>query len=127
MGRAQDNGGGGRGKGGEGGFAPARRRLGTAWTGGRADDPGFLDHALAEVRAGIVVVSGTNGKTTTTKMLAAVLGPTGAPVLTNDTGGNFVRGVHLRRCSASCVAAAGLPADIAVLELDEAHALSSAG
>ena len=34
--------------------------------------PRFLTDALADVR-GIVVVSGTNGKTTTTKMLVAVL------------------------------------------------------
>ena len=38
-------------------------------------DPGFLAHALAGVEGGIVVVSGTNGKTTTTKMLVAVLRP----------------------------------------------------
>ena len=36
-------------------------------------DPGFLAHALGDVPGGIVVVSGTNGKTTTTKMLVALL------------------------------------------------------
>ena len=36
-------------------------------------DPRLLAHALSSVTDGIVVVTGTNGKTTTTKMLAAIL------------------------------------------------------
>ena len=36
-------------------------------------DPQLLAHALSGVTDGIVVVTGTNGKTTTTKMLAAIL------------------------------------------------------
>jgi UDP-N-acetylmuramoylalanine-D-glutamate ligase len=36
-----------------------------------------------------VVISGTNGKTTTTKMVATILGRR-YRVLTNDTGSNFV-------------------------------------
>src|SRR5699024_4597090 len=56
-------------------------------------DPGFLSHALSDVPGGIVVVSGTNGKTTTTKMLVAVLRAHGRQVFTNPTGSNFTRGV----------------------------------
>ena len=56
-------------------------------------DPGFLAHALADVRGGILVVTGTNGKTTTTKMLVAVLRAHGRTVFTNPTGSNFTRGV----------------------------------
>ena len=36
-------------------------------------DPRFLTHALADLSRGVVVVTGTNGKTTTTKMLVAIL------------------------------------------------------
>ena len=85
-------------------------------------DPGFLAHALADVPGGIVVVSGTNGKTTTTKMLVSVLRAHGRTVFTNPTGSNFTRGV-ISSLLAEMPLRGGLKADIAVLELDEAHAL----
>src|ERR1700710_1623505 len=83
--------------------------------------PGFLARRLARLEHGVVVISGTNGKTTTTKMVATVLAQR-YQVLTNDTGGNFVRG---------CITAVlqhsswlgRTPAEIAVFELDEAHAV----
>ena len=83
--------------------------------------PRFLPGRLARLRHGVVVVSGTNGKTTTTKMVATVLGQR-YRVLTNDTGGNFVRG-----CITAVVAQASWlgrsHAEVAVFELDEAHAV----
>ena len=85
-------------------------------------DPGFLAHALADVPGGIVVVSGTNGKTTTTKMLVALLRAHGRTVFTNPTGSNFTRGVISAMLSER-LHRGRLQADIAVLELDEAHAL----
>jgi UDP-N-acetylmuramyl tripeptide synthase len=67
------------------------------------------------------VVTGTNGKTTTTKMVANVLAQR-YRVLTNDTGSNFVRGAIT-----ATVEHAGwsgrLPYDVAVFELDEAWAV----
>jgi lipid II isoglutaminyl synthase (glutamine-hydrolysing) len=88
-------------------------------------DPGFLAHALAEVPRGIVVVSGTNGKTTTTKMLVAVLRAHGLSVFTNPTGSNFTRGV-ISSMLGELPLRGQLKADMAVLELDEAHALKFA-
>jgi UDP-N-acetylmuramyl tripeptide synthase len=88
-------------------------------------DPGFLAHALADVRGGIVVVSGTNGKTTTTKMLVAVLRAHGRTVFTNPTGSNFTRGV-ISSMLGELPLGGRLAADLAVLELDEAHALKFA-
>jgi UDP-N-acetylmuramyl tripeptide synthase len=88
-------------------------------------DPGFLAHALADVRGGIVVVSGTNGKTTTTKMLVAVLRAHGRTVFTNPTGSNFTRGV-ISSMLGELPLRGRLAADLAVLELDEAHALKFA-
>nr|WP_221935649.1 Mur ligase family protein [Janibacter cremeus] len=85
-------------------------------------DPAFLAHTLADVPGGIVVVSGTNGKTTTTKMLVAILRAHGKRVFTNATGSNFTRGV-ISAMLAEMPLRGGLEADIAVLELDEAHAL----
>jgi UDP-N-acetylmuramyl tripeptide synthase len=88
-------------------------------------DPGFLAHALAGVPGGIVVVSGTNGKTTTTKMLVAVLRAHGRTVFTNPTGSNFTRGV-ISSMLGELPLRGRLEADMAVLELDEAHALKFA-
>jgi lipid II isoglutaminyl synthase (glutamine-hydrolysing) len=85
-------------------------------------DPAFLGHALAGVPRGVVVVSGTNGKTTTTKMLVAILRQHGLRVFSNPTGSNFTRGV-ISSMLGEVPLSGRLQADIAVLELDEAHAL----
>ena len=85
-------------------------------------DPNFLRRTMADVSGGIVVVSGTNGKTTTTKMLVAILRAHGKRVFTNPTGSNFTRGV-ISAMLAELPLNARLHADLAVLELDEAHAL----
>jgi UDP-N-acetylmuramyl tripeptide synthase len=88
-------------------------------------DPAFLTHALADLSHGIVVVTGTNGKTTTTKMLVAILREHGLTVFTNPTGSNFTRGV-ISSMLAEIPLSGRLKADMAVLELDEAHALKFA-
>ena len=85
-------------------------------------DPGFLARTLSRLPRGVVVVSGTNGKTTTTKMVVQLLREQGLKVFTNRTGSNFVRGV-LASLLTEVDAAGNLDADIAVLELDEAHAV----
>lgn len=85
-------------------------------------DPKVLAHTLADLPGGILVVSGTNGKTTTTKMLVAVLRAHGQRVFTNPTGSNFTRGV-ISAMLAEIPLSGRLDADWAVLELDEAHAL----
>ena len=88
-------------------------------------DPDFLTHALADLPHGIVVVTGTNGKTTTTKMLVAILRQHGRKVFTNPTGSNFTRGV-ISSMLGELKLSGRLEADMAVLELDEAHALKFA-
>lgn len=85
-------------------------------------DPGFLARTLGRLPHGVVVVSGTNGKTTTTKMVVQLLRDQGLRVFTNRTGSNFVRGV-LASLLTQVDASGRLDADIAVLELDEAHAV----
>ncbi|MEV7604476.1 MurT ligase domain-containing protein [Paenarthrobacter sp. NPDC089322] len=85
-------------------------------------DPGFMQRTLASLPYGVAVVSGTNGKTTTTKMVVELLESQGLKVFTNRTGSNFTRGV-----AASLLGDVDwrgqLDADVAVLELDEAHAV----
>jgi UDP-N-acetylmuramyl tripeptide synthase len=83
--------------------------------------PAFLPRRLSRLEHGVIVVSGTNGKTTTTKMLATILAQR-YQVLTNDTGGNFVRGTITAVLSAASWRGR-LSADVAVFELDEAHAV----
>jgi UDP-N-acetylmuramyl tripeptide synthase len=79
---------------------------------GLAIAPNLLEALGAGRRS--AVVSGTNGKTTTTRLLAAALECSGVPVLTNATGSNMPAG-HV-------AALAGGPATApAVLEVDEAY------
>lgn len=82
--------------------------------------PDFLAQSLAKLPEGVIIITGTNGKTTSTKMLAHVLNGK-RKVLTNPTGSNFVRGVLSAIIHHSKMNGA-LDYDIAVLELDEAYA-----
>lgn len=104
--------------------ALARRGGGSALPGLVVEklDPGFLKRTLTSLPRGVVVISGTNGKTTTTKMVVQLLRASGLTVFTNPSGSNFTRGI-----AASLIEAVDdeghLDADIAVIELDEAHAV----
>ncbi len=79
---------------------------------GLAIDPRLLEHLAAGRR--VALVSGTNGKTTTTRLLAVALeGSLGSPA-TNATGSNMPAG-HV---TALAAAPSGAPA---VLEVDEGY------
>lgn len=84
-------------------------------------DPKYLSKVLGDLPKGVVVISGTNGKTTTTKMVVELLRSAGLKVYTNKTGSNFTRGV-IAGVLSELDDQHRLPVDIAVLELDEAHA-----
>ena len=56
-------------------------------------DPDFVARTLKNLPRGIAIISGTNGKTTTTKMVVELLEGQGLKVFTNRTGSNFTRGV----------------------------------
>jgi UDP-N-acetylmuramyl tripeptide synthase len=101
------------------------RRLGkgggTAAPGLVADriDPGLLGKIARRLPAGSVVVAGTNGKTTVSRMLADILQANGQQVAHNRSGSNLVRGVASALAAQSDVM--GRPAaDIGVIESDEA-------
>lgn len=81
----------------------------------------FLAQALRRLPEGVIIITGTNGKTTTTKLVAGLLEADGSRVLTNNTGSNFVRGIISLVVHKSSLSG-GLPFDIAVLEQDEAYA-----
>jgi lipid II isoglutaminyl synthase (glutamine-hydrolysing) len=81
--------------------------------------PRAIERLAGSVRDGVVVVTGTNGKTTTTKMIVAALEADGRRVVTNRTGSNLERGIVtalIDRASWRGV----MRADIAVFEADEA-------
>ena len=85
-------------------------------------DPKFIQRTLADLPQGVVIISGTNGKTTTTKIVVELLESVGLKVFTNRTGSNFSRGVAAALLDEVNIRGK-LDADIAVLELDEAWAV----
>ena len=105
--------------------AVAIRRLGrgggTAAPGviGNRIDPNLLDKLSRRLPAGTVVVAGTNGKTTTSRMLFDIIEAGGLHVIHNRSGSNLVRGVSAALAAQTSLL--GRPAgDLAVIESDEA-------
>ncbi len=82
--------------------------------------PGFLARALNNFPEGLVIVTGSSGKSTTTKMLVAVLRAHGMTVFTNPSTANISQG--LTSALLEQVSLTGhIDGDIAVLEMDEGH------
>ena len=76
--------------------------------------PGFIGRRAAQLPGGVVVVSGTNGKTTTASMIRTILRATGDPTVGNETGANLRQGV------AAALLRIPPRARTAVFEVDEA-------
>ncbi len=83
--------------------------------------PSYVGAMLNKLPEGVVIITGTNGKTTTTKMVVHLLKANGKKVLTNSTGSNLTRGIA-SSISQHAKISGKLPFDIAVLEIDEATA-----
>ena len=56
-------------------------------------DPDFIAAAASELAHGVVLVSGTNGKTTTARMLSDIVRATGWAPIHNRSGSNLERGI----------------------------------
>jgi UDP-N-acetylmuramyl tripeptide synthase len=82
-------------------------------------DPHLARKLTDGLPQGVILVTGTNGKTTTTKLIAAALEANGERVLTNSTGSNLKRGI-----TSALIRAASLrgkiDATIGLFEVDEA-------
>lgn len=80
---------------------------------------GHLSGKLAAGLTGVIVITGTNGKTTTTKLIAELLTAHGVRVVTNSSGSNLKRGV-----TSALIAAADMkgrvPEAVGLFEVDEA-------
>ena len=82
-------------------------------------DPRLLTKLTERLEAGTIVVAGTNGKTTTSRMIADILTTAGYAVVHNRSGSNLVRGVVSAFAASASIT--GQPGgQIGVIEADEA-------
>src|SRR5260370_18940065 len=85
----------------------------------RAIDPNVLTKLTSDLTKGSVVITGTNGKTTTARLISYLLEGAGNKVVSNRAGANLIFGA-----TAAALRSAGssgkLRADWRVLEIDEA-------
>src|ERR687885_2232823 len=85
----------------------------------RRVDPAVLTKLSRGLARGSVAITGTNGKTTTTRMVSRILQTAGVRVVNNSTGANLVTGVTASLVSDSSLL--GSPAsDLGLFEVDEA-------
>ncbi len=96
--------------------------------GGGTNIPGVVARRIAPdtlrllsggLPQGVILAGGTNGKTTTTRMLAAILAADGRRVLHNRAGANLVSGLTTTALAGSTVAGR-VRADLGLFEIDEA-------
>jgi len=105
-----------------------RRGGGTTLPGdvARAIDPRILTRLTGDLSQGSAVITGTNGKTTTARLLTWLLEGVGQRVVSNRAGANLIFGV-----TAATLSRAGadgrLRADWGVFEIDEASLPRAAG
>jgi len=80
--------------------------------------PDILSILIHNIKEGVIFISGTNGKTTTTHLLKAILEKDGKKVIINKSGANLVNGV-VSALLTECDFFGKLKADYAVFEVDE--------
>lgn len=101
-----------------------RRGGGTALPGLVATrlDPDLVRDLAGQLSAGSVVVSGTNGKTTTSRMVATILSGAGFDLLRNQSGSNLVRGLATSLVREATLTGNLAPHDrrLGLFEVDEA-------
>lgn len=72
---------------------------------------------------GVIVVTGSAGKSTTTKMLVAIVRAHGKTVFTNPSTANITQGFYSAVIERSNLLGE-IPGDVSILEMDEGHAAS---
>jgi UDP-N-acetylmuramoylalanine-D-glutamate ligase len=82
--------------------------------------PGFLASTLNSFPGGLVIVSGSSGKSTTTKMLVAILEAHGKSIFTNPSTANIAQGLTSALLERADLRGR-IGAEIGVLEMDEGH------
>ena len=81
--------------------------------------PHFIEEAISSLPQGTIIITGTNGKTTTAQALSFILRERNLRVVTNTSGANLLNGI-----ASALISKMGwrgqLHADIGVFEVDEA-------
>jgi UDP-N-acetylmuramyl tripeptide synthase len=85
--------------------------------------PGLLKRTLSQFEQGLVIITGSAGKSTTTKMAVAIVRAHGLRVFTNPSTANIEQGFYSAILERSNLFGK-IEGDIAILEMDEAHAAS---
>lgn len=75
--------------------------------------------AKSNFAKGVVIITGTNGKTTTSRMVAEILDAAGVSYIHNKAGSNLSRGI-ISTFIAEASLSGCIKADLALLEVDEA-------
>lgn len=83
-------------------------------------DRDVLRSIMRNVKFGSIVITGTNGKTTTARLISSILDRNGYTVLSNASGSNLERGI-LSSLVEHVDWRGNVEGDIAVLEIDEAE------
>ena len=83
--------------------------------------PGILNRTLESFPEGLIIVTGSAGKSTTTKMLVAITRAHGKTVFTNPSTANILQGFYSTIIEKSDYLGR-IAGDVAILEMDEGHA-----
>lgn len=83
--------------------------------------PGLLAKTLSKFPDGVVVITGSAGKSTTTKMVVGIARSHGKVVFTNPSTANIAQGFFSSIIEQSNLAGR-IKGDVAILEMDEGHA-----
>jgi len=81
--------------------------------------PEILETLASQTKLGIIMITGTNGKTTTNNMLAGILSDSGCRVVANSIGANLIGGVTAAFIEKATLTGK-INCDYACLEVDEA-------
>jgi len=82
--------------------------------------PELLRELAAKIDGPIIIVTGTNGKTTTSNMLARIINETGATLVHNQIGANMITGITTAFIEKTSISGQK-HFNYALLETDEAH------
>ena len=83
--------------------------------------PRMLHEQMQRLSHGAILVSGTNGKTTTARMLATILTQAGQPTLHNRAGANLITGLTATALDLGVGVGGATSYTHALFEVDEAH------
>jgi lipid II isoglutaminyl synthase (glutamine-hydrolysing) len=82
-------------------------------------DPHAIGRLASRLDRGSLVISATNGKTTSAAMVASILGRTGARLVHNRAGANMAGGIASALAAASRRGGRALAGDLGLFEVDE--------